>query len=295
MSFSKVATFLMVKAVRFYQRFLSPYKGFRCAHAKYTGDISCSNYGLKVLKECSPQDAISLIRHRLKACSHISHMYQPACVHHVYEHKPFSRLVQHKGNFSSRKNQAGFVDGCDVPVSDCDIPSCDLPDCGSFAPDCSAIEGCGGSAAEAGATTASEGCSLLSWLPWDGCFFIDCGGCDMPFWTGSNTTRNINASNIDSTQPVVQSEYILPGFQFLLELDDDFLLYQYQGTDNEQFNDFKGNYYKLHKDMVRNDLTDILNGTTLIPAQQLSAQQVKAIFEERQNKNNINDNSEPVE
>jgi uncharacterized protein len=290
MFLSKALTFLMVKAVRFYQRFISPYKGFRCAHAKYTGDISCSNYGLKVLKECSPLEAIDLIRHRLKACSHISQMYRPVCAH---QPKVFSELtLPSKGKFNSRKSQAGFVDGCDVPVSDCncDIPSCELPDCSAFSPDCSAIEGCGSGAADAGASAATEGCSLLSWLPYDGCLFIDCSGCDSPFWTGTQKNQsqsNRFSQNTDTNLPVTQAEYILPGFQFLLELDNDFLLYQFQGLEDGQFADFKGNYYKLHRDMVRNNVGDILNGVTLIPAEQLSEQQVKTIFEERQNNSKI--------
>ena len=56
-------------AIGLYQRFVSPYKGFRCAHHACTGGMTCSNYGLYALKEYGFRGALPRIRERLIQCS----------------------------------------------------------------------------------------------------------------------------------------------------------------------------------------------------------------------------------
>lgn len=102
----------LIQCVKFYQKFISPYKGYQCAHGVHTGTISCSGYGMKALKSNEPLVALSLIRQRTKACSHIYHLYKPAPINNMKVKHP----LYHK--------QAGFCDACDVP---CDSPNCDSP------------------------------------------------------------------------------------------------------------------------------------------------------------------------
>jgi putative component of membrane protein insertase Oxa1/YidC/SpoIIIJ protein YidD len=56
-------------AIGAYQRFLSPYKGFCCAHHACTGGMTCSNYGLFALREYGFFAALPRIRERLIQCS----------------------------------------------------------------------------------------------------------------------------------------------------------------------------------------------------------------------------------
>ena len=52
-----------------YQRFVSPYKGFRCAHHACTGGMTCSNYGRFALREYGLFSALPRIRERFIQCS----------------------------------------------------------------------------------------------------------------------------------------------------------------------------------------------------------------------------------
>lgn len=60
---------LAIDAIGAYQRFISPYKGFRCAHSLRTGGMTCSHYGLHALREFGFLRALSRIRERLVQCS----------------------------------------------------------------------------------------------------------------------------------------------------------------------------------------------------------------------------------
>ena len=55
-------------AIIAYQRFVSPYKGFSCAHNKLHQDGSCSTSGRRALAVYDVLVAARLIRERLHAC-----------------------------------------------------------------------------------------------------------------------------------------------------------------------------------------------------------------------------------
>jgi putative component of membrane protein insertase Oxa1/YidC/SpoIIIJ protein YidD len=57
-----------LRAIRSYQRHLSPRKGFTCAHRGATGGDSCSTYGYRVVKRCGLRIGLRLLRRRLNAC-----------------------------------------------------------------------------------------------------------------------------------------------------------------------------------------------------------------------------------
>lgn len=111
--------FLGLKLIRFYQKFISPYKGYSCAYSKYTGKKSCSNYGARVMKKnLNFFVALKLIRRRLDRCAYVNK-------------QNFIKQSQIQSQNLNKKfaSQAGFCDcgGCDVPA--CDLPSCELPSC----------------------------------------------------------------------------------------------------------------------------------------------------------------------
>lgn len=63
-------TYLWMSLITFYQRFISPYKGFRCAHNVKHQTGSCS-YAVKALiSEYGLISALPFIRSRFRACQH---------------------------------------------------------------------------------------------------------------------------------------------------------------------------------------------------------------------------------
>jgi putative component of membrane protein insertase Oxa1/YidC/SpoIIIJ protein YidD len=122
---------LALAAIGFYQRFISPYKGFSCAYRVHTGRASCSALGRRAIARFGVLKGIGVLRLRLTRCgdAHRSHAAKNPTLRH----------------------QAGFVDcACDVPdVSSCDVPdlSCDLPDkkaCADAGKVCDVLSNCGG-------------------------------------------------------------------------------------------------------------------------------------------------------
>jgi len=133
----KLSTTLALAAIRFYQRRLSPYKGFSCALAAGTGGASCSAYGYTVIARFGLRRGLGLLDRRLALCGHVHRRMTPPCTAPV--HPRF-------------RYQQGFCDGpCDLP---CDAPGhCDLPCEGFKVLNCacdvldvfSGCDGCGGS------------------------------------------------------------------------------------------------------------------------------------------------------
>ncbi len=59
---------LAAKLIRFYQKYISPHKGFRCAYAVKHQDLSCSEYARVTLLQTSFFKSLALIRHRFHDC-----------------------------------------------------------------------------------------------------------------------------------------------------------------------------------------------------------------------------------
>ncbi len=92
-------------AIRFYQRFISPYKRFDCAYRVYTGRRSCSVLGFRAIRRFGLFQGIGVIRKRTYLCG--------------VTYRRFSIP-----NVRPPRTQRGDCDiGCDFP---CDS-SCDLP------------------------------------------------------------------------------------------------------------------------------------------------------------------------
>lgn len=85
-------------AIRFYQRAISPYKGFCCAYCSYTGNASCSTLGLRAVRRYGVWRGVRILDGRLAKCGLAFRRYRAAAI----------------------DKQAGM---CDLP---CDGP-CDLP------------------------------------------------------------------------------------------------------------------------------------------------------------------------
>jgi putative component of membrane protein insertase Oxa1/YidC/SpoIIIJ protein YidD len=113
---------LALAAITLYRRWISPFKGFSCAHRVYLGGESCSDYGFRVFRDEGFRTGLSLLGRRLHACSAV--------------HRAHSRKSPRRAGGPSNEYQTGFCDiscdGCDLGsgadmLSGCDACSCDLP------------------------------------------------------------------------------------------------------------------------------------------------------------------------
>jgi putative component of membrane protein insertase Oxa1/YidC/SpoIIIJ protein YidD len=100
---------LALVMIRFYQRFISPYKGFRCAYCAFTGNASCSALGYRAIRRFGAVRGVQVLRGRLVKCGVAYRRYSV----------PTTTLLN---------REAGF---CDCDPGGCDLPgSCDGPDGG---------------------------------------------------------------------------------------------------------------------------------------------------------------------
>lgn len=120
---------LAIKAINFYQKFISPYKGFNCTHRVATGETSCSGYGKKVIQRFGLMVGLKLLNRRFYDCSWHSKQLKKLL---ETQNKNQGQYKVYRPVSGYKLNQGGFVD-CDCP-SDCDLPSCDIPSC--EAPSC---------------------------------------------------------------------------------------------------------------------------------------------------------------
>ncbi|QNA88055.1 membrane protein insertion efficiency factor YidD [Massilia sp. Dwa41.01b] len=99
---------LALSAIRGYQRFLSPHKGFSCAYRCATGQASCSAHGYRVIERFGVWWGVALLRRRLRLCGE-THRRRPVVPNPVLHH------------------QRGV---CDLPCDGACLPdlSCDLQD-----------------------------------------------------------------------------------------------------------------------------------------------------------------------
>ncbi|CAA6824387.1 MAG: Unknown protein [uncultured Sulfurovum sp.] len=95
-------TLISVKLIEFYQKYISPYKGFCCAYRVYTGEVSCSQYSKIVIQENGTVRAFPLIRERFRACQSSA-----------------KKLEEER----KKKDKQGFTDNCLTSCS-CPTPSC---------------------------------------------------------------------------------------------------------------------------------------------------------------------------
>ena len=102
---------LALGAIRFYQRFLSPRKGFCCAYAAIKGHGSCSVLDYRAIRRYGVWRGIAVLDKRLEKCGV------------VY------RCQQHRVAQGMLSRQAGFLDcACNAPAV-CDFPRGGLAGC----------------------------------------------------------------------------------------------------------------------------------------------------------------------
>lgn len=115
----------VLAAIRAYQRYLSPYKGFCCAYRAHTGRGSCSTLGYRAVRRHGVFRGLGLIRQRMHLCG-VAHRRYAA---------PRASLHAQRGACDC---DLPCDAGCDTPsgrglsrafdfVSCCDCAGCDWP------------------------------------------------------------------------------------------------------------------------------------------------------------------------
>lgn len=117
-------------AIRAYQRWLSPHKGFCCALRAITGADSCSAYGYRVIERFGLRRGLGLLDRRLALCGQVHRHALPGT-----PAAPARRQAQVRRPLHGR--QGGF---CDLPSCDCDLPGCDAHARGGAGSVCDALD-----------------------------------------------------------------------------------------------------------------------------------------------------------
>lgn len=133
---STILASLALRAIRAYQSYLSPHKGFVCSYRVHTGRDSCSAYGHRVIGRYGLRRGLVLLLRRLGDCGEQHRLHAP------------QRQQARQSAPAGLRHQAGY---CDVP---CDMP-CDLDDSRAVGRAASRAVGC------ACEMTPDCGCDLL--------------------------------------------------------------------------------------------------------------------------------------
>ncbi|MEM6408773.1 MAG: membrane protein insertion efficiency factor YidD [Pseudomonadota bacterium] len=154
-------------AIWIYQRYISPYKGFRCAYAVHHGGPGCSGFARRAIQEHGAWHAIPFIRQRLRDCKTAYGELRANCTcrSERTDEEPLSESERAELERRRREDKRRGKNnrGCDCGTGCVPMPM----GCGSW----------GG-----GSTAASRGCDIN---PCDGdigfggcdCASCDCGGC----------------------------------------------------------------------------------------------------------------------
>ena len=100
---------LLLFAIRAYQRYLSPHKGYCCAYRAYTSRASCSALGLRAVQIYGAHAGLIILRKRLYRCGVAQRRYGPTKSRDSLNARPH---IKQRGD-------------CDPGCSGCD--SFDLP------------------------------------------------------------------------------------------------------------------------------------------------------------------------
>ncbi len=147
---------LLARALEAYQQFISPYKGFRCAHRAVHGRDSCSQFAKRVALKRGLLALFPLLRRRFTECSVAAQVLD-------YETRETKRK-----SAQQRQEPASSGDASPCDAADCiQIPT---DGCGNVTP----TDGCG-SAVDA--TSAPADCA--GGAGGADCASADCASCDV--------------------------------------------------------------------------------------------------------------------
>ncbi|MGL4674461.1 MAG: membrane protein insertion efficiency factor YidD [Wohlfahrtiimonas sp.] len=104
---NKFISYLALQCIVFYQKWISPYKGFCCAYKHKTGGHSCSQYALKVVRRFGVWGLLRGLPQQFDRC------------HHAY-----LELQKEQEEEEKKKKEYSW---CDCAPTDCGVGDCTMP------------------------------------------------------------------------------------------------------------------------------------------------------------------------
>ena len=158
-------------AISLYQKYLSPRKGFSCAHRIRHGGPGCSGYARERIHSDGLWRAIPQIRARFGACNEAALALRETCRCAQSQHDEGNEIdrpqtAEHDEEKARRARRRAWRRERDACCGDCSFPACySLDGCADLSLGCGSVGRAG--AAGAGRKAGPDGC--------DGC---GCDGCD---------------------------------------------------------------------------------------------------------------------
>jgi putative component of membrane protein insertase Oxa1/YidC/SpoIIIJ protein YidD len=111
---NRLSQILVLRAIRAYRRYISPYKGFCCAYHSITGRLTCSQFADWAIEKHGTVHGLRLTFRRMRRCSYVYSQHQS--------------FIQRSNLFGGRlRHQSGH---CDLPVEGCHgVDTTNLADC----------------------------------------------------------------------------------------------------------------------------------------------------------------------
>ncbi|HAX76077.1 MAG TPA: membrane protein insertion efficiency factor YidD [Cyanobacteria bacterium UBA11372] len=108
-----------IAAIKTYQRYISPHKGFACPHRVLYGSESCSGYIKGAIAQQGLLQATSIARERFKACKTASLILRS-------QQSESEKQNRQRWDAHCLNNPSMCCDGCAscIPLSDCSLPDC---------------------------------------------------------------------------------------------------------------------------------------------------------------------------
>lgn len=169
---------LALGAIWGYQRFISPYKGFRCAHSVLHGGTGCSGHAKRAIGEHGLWGAIPAIKQRLRDCKTASETLRANCSVHANWAEDQASDSPRRGRKRNKQRKDDRGRGCVGNACDCtDVGWC------AIALPAFLVGGTGSGGAQTPPAPEKMGTPVDGGGGADGCGGLDCAvpscdGCD---------------------------------------------------------------------------------------------------------------------
>jgi putative component of membrane protein insertase Oxa1/YidC/SpoIIIJ protein YidD len=132
---------LALLGIRGYRKYISPYKGFRCAHHALHDQGSCSTFGLQAFQENRPLEAWRKLRGRFVECR-LAYEALMRETKEEREERKRKKRTERREQYSEYcmpleacpPSDCAMVDftpdkSCDMPDVSCEVGTCDIGSC----------------------------------------------------------------------------------------------------------------------------------------------------------------------
>ncbi|MEH2437528.1 MAG: membrane protein insertion efficiency factor YidD [Nostoc sp.] len=153
-SFDSLSRQVSIAAISGYQKHISPYKGFVCAHRLLYGGESCSGYFKRVVAKEGLKAAFVNSRERFQACKQANQILRAQTENSEESTEEEADTQQRQKTSGKVAQKSSFISTNNTDCFDCADLGCNCAEMVSITPDCG-FPDCSGA----------------------DCSFLDCGSC----------------------------------------------------------------------------------------------------------------------